>query len=93
MKPYKWEETEEQYIAVVQPEKLFIEGSIFEKGRHKYRTYWFGMLKESNEEDIYAFGFQKKWISREWVEREVLKINDALTWKAEEEKHQDRQVA
>lgn len=60
MIPYKWEETDEQYLAIVKPRELFVEGSIFEKGRHKYETEWSYILKEHLEQDVYAFGFLKK---------------------------------
>ncbi|MCD4784613.1 MAG: hypothetical protein K8T10_12400 [Candidatus Eremiobacteraeota bacterium] len=93
MKPYKWEETEEQYIAVRKPKELFVEGSICEASRYQYETDWHGILKKSGEEDVYAFGFLKKWCSKKQAKKIVSWINDALTWKVEEEKHQDRQVA
>jgi hypothetical protein len=83
MIPYKWLETCEQYLAVVQPEELFIEGSIKEKGRRKFEIKWSGILKSTGEQDIYVFGFIKSECTRELAEKHVNWISDELTWHPE----------
>ncbi|MCE1248419.1 MAG: hypothetical protein LWY06_17395 [Firmicutes bacterium] len=85
MIPYKWIESDEQYIAVIKPEELFLENSVYEKSRSKFRTSWNGIIKQSGEEETYAFGYLKQWCSKQQAERMVLHINDAFIWHQEEE--------
>jgi len=81
MTPYAWKETDEQFLAVIKPEKLFVEGSIYEYSRRKYETQWNGIIKQSGEEETYAFGYIKKWCSKEQAEKMVSWINDGFTWR------------
>lgn len=85
MTPYEWKETEEQYLAIVKPKFLFVEGSIHESHRRKYETEWSGTSKSTGESSLYAFGYIKKWCSKEQAEKITSWINDGLTWHPEEE--------
>lgn len=92
MTPYGWEETEDQYLALLQPRENFVEGSIYEdeEYRHGYETEWMGVSKESGEEDVFAFGFLKKWCTREQAEKVVSWTNDGFSWRPEEHEHQEQ---
>ncbi len=69
MKVLKYLTTEKQIIAVVRNECLFEQDSFFVSDQHDYETVISGRLKGSGEEAIYAFGYDRRYCTREYIQR------------------------
>ena len=69
MKVLKYLTTKKQIIAVVRNERLFEQDSFFVSDRHDYETVISGRLKGSGEEAIYAFGYDRRYCTREYIQR------------------------
>ncbi|MBC8230429.1 hypothetical protein H8E77_12855 [bacterium] len=69
MKVIEWLETDDQYWAVVQPSEIFYPNTFFESDRYEYEAFISGILKEEDEEDIFAHAFDKRWVSFEEAQR------------------------
>jgi len=65
----KYLTTENQIIAVVRDECLFERDSFFVSDRHDYEEVISGRLKGSEEEAIYAFGYDRRYCTREYIQR------------------------
>jgi len=69
LKVLKYITTKTQIIAVVRKECLFEQDSFFVSDRHDYETVISGQLKGSGEEAIYAFGYDRRYCTREYIQR------------------------
>jgi hypothetical protein len=79
MKVLYWQESKDQFVAVVQPPERFLAGSFFESDRYEYESIISGRLKVTGEEDIFAHAFDKRWCSLEEAQRLMEQMRDYLT--------------
>jgi hypothetical protein len=78
MKVLEWLETEDKFLAVVQPRELFIEGFFFESNRYEYEAIISGILRKEKVRDIYAHAFDKRWCSLAEAQRIMERMRDYI---------------
>ena len=90
MKVLRWIETDDRFLAVVQPRELFIEGSFFESDRYEYEAVISGILRKEKVRDLYAHAFEKRWCSLSEAQRIMERMRDYI---AENEAHEAVEAA